>query len=208
MNTIEGVRKSVTNFEKYDIPHALLHTANLYPKPHHLVRLGAMTQLGLDFPRAVIGLSNHTIDNYACIGGVAVGVLILERHITDTLDRKGPDITNSMEPAQCRELIKAGRIVFMEIGGEKGLLAEEQVTIDFAFATVVTINPIKSGTRLTERNIWVKRPGTEEILAEKYREIADEEVTRDLEVDSHLTNNDIEWWRFAYRCQWSYWFNW
>ncbi len=193
MNTIESVRKSVTIFETYDIPYALLHTTNLYPTPHNLVRLGAMTQLGQEFPRAVIGLSDHTIDNYACIGAVALGASILERHFTDTLDRKGPDIANSMDPAQCRELIKASRIVSMEIGGEKGLLAEEQVTMDFAFATVVTINPIKSGTRLTEQNIWVKRPGTGEILAERYSEILGKKVTRDLEVDSHLTNNDIEW---------------
>lgn len=193
MNTVESVRKAVKIFETYGTPYALLHTTNLYPTPHHLVRLGAMTQLAREFPKAVIGLSDHTVDNYACIGAVALGACILERHFTDTLDREGPDIANSMDPAQCRELIAASRIVSMEIGGEKGPLAEEQVTMDFAFATVVTIAPIKSGSLLTEQNVWVKRPGTGEILAERYREVLGRKVTRDLEADSHLSLSDIEW---------------
>ena len=33
------------------VPYALLHTTNLYPTPPHLVRLGAMVELGKAFPR-------------------------------------------------------------------------------------------------------------------------------------------------------------
>lgn len=192
MNSIESVRKAVRIFEKYTIQYALLHTTNLYPTPHHLVRLGAMTQLAREFPNAVIGLSDHTVDNYACIGAVALGASILERHFTDSLDRQGPDIANSMDPGQCRELIEASKIVSLEIGGEKGPLPEEQITMDFAFATVVTIAPIKAGSLLTEDNIWVKRPGTGEIIAERFQEILGKKITRDLEVDAHLNESDIE----------------
>ena len=45
------------------------------------------------------------------------------------------------------------------------MLSEEQPTIDFAYASVVAIRDISSGETLTEENIWVKRPGTGEILA-------------------------------------------
>ena len=56
-------------------------------------------------------------------------------------------------------------------GGTKGALPEEQVTIDFAFATVVTIAPVKKGEAFTKENIWVKRPGTGEILAKDFKKI-------------------------------------
>ena len=102
MNTIEIVGKAVAIFEDAGVPYALLHTTNLYPTPPHLVRLGAMVELARSFPRAVIGLSDHTTDNPACIGAVALGASILERHFTDRMDRVGPDIICSMDEQRCR----------------------------------------------------------------------------------------------------------
>ena len=125
--------------------YALMHTTNLYPTPPHLVRLGAMVELRQAFPNAVIGLSDHTTDNVACLGAVALGASILERHFTDHMFRPGPDIVCSMDEKACRELIASSDKLHTELGGTKGPAKEEQVTMDFAFATVVTIAPIQSG---------------------------------------------------------------
>ena len=76
-----------------------MHTTNLYPTPPHLVRLGAMTELMAAFPGVVVGLSDHTTGNIACLGAVALGASILERHFTDSMSRPGPDIVCSMDPA-------------------------------------------------------------------------------------------------------------
>ena len=73
-----------------------------------------------------------------------------------------------MDEKACRELIEASRKLHIELGGTKGPAKEEQVTMDFAFATVVTIAPIKAGEALTKQNLWVKRPGTGSIPAEQY----------------------------------------
>ena len=191
MNTIESVGKAVDVLEAARVPYALMHTTNLYPTPPHLVRLGAMVELGKAFPRAPIGLSDHTIDNLACLGAVALGASILERHFTDRMDRVGPDIVCSMDEAACRELIASCRILHAELGGTKGPAREEQVTMDFAFATVVTIKAIKAGEALTKENLWVKRPGTGPIPAEKYEEMLGQTAIRDLPSDTHLTLQDI-----------------
>jgi N-acetylneuraminate synthase len=55
---------------------------------------------------------------------------------------------------------------------------EEKVTIDFAFATVVAIKNIKKGDKFTKENLWVKRPGTGEILAEEYNELLGKKACR------------------------------
>ena len=192
MNTIESVGKAVAIFEQQGVPHALLHTTNLYPTPPHLVRLGAMVELGKAFPKAVIGLSDHTTDNLACLGAVALGASIVERHFIDTMSRVGPDIVCSMDEARCRELIQSAKILHAEIGGTKGPVKEEQVTMDFAFATVVTITPIKAGEALTKNNLWVKRPGTCSIPAERYDELLGKKARRDLPADTHLSLDDVE----------------
>ena len=191
MNTIASVAKAVDIFERAGTPYALMHTTNLYPTPPHLVRLGAMTELIAAFPNAVVGLSDHTTSNVACFGAVALGASILERHFTDTMTRPGPDIVCSMDPDACRELIEGSKALQAMRGGAKGPAAEEQVTMDFAFATLVTIAPVKAGEPFTERNLWAKRPGTGAIPAEQYEQVLGKPARRSLDADTHLTPDDI-----------------
>jgi sialic acid synthase SpsE len=191
MNTIESVRKAVAIFDKHQVPVALLHTTNLYPTPIHLVRFGAMTQMHQAFHDKVFGLSDHTLNNNACLGAVALGASILERHFTDHMNRQGPDIICSMDEKTTAELIISSKEIWQMRGGTKEPAKEEQVTIDFAFATVCSISNIKKGEVFTKENIWVKRPGTGKILAEKFNEILGKTTTRDIENDEQLTWNDI-----------------
>jgi len=192
MNTIESVRKTVTILEDNNIEYALLHTTNLYPTPFHLVRLGAMIELKDNFPNAVIGLSDHTINNNACLAATGLGASILERHFIDTKDREGPDILNSMDTKELGELIRGSEEVFKMRGGSKLELKEEQVTMDFAFATVVSIKDISKGEKLNKDNIWVKRPGTGNIKAEHYKTLLGKVSIRDIKNDEHLTWEDFK----------------
>lgn len=193
MNTIESVAKAVDIFETAGIPYVLLHTTNLYPTPPHLVRLGAMAQLAKAFPNALIGLSDHTVNNLACFGAVALGACVLERHFTDRMDRRGPDIVCSMDVDACRELIEGSRMLHLELGGSKGPAIEEQVTMDFAFATVVAIAQVRSGDVYAKDNVWVKRPGTGELPAARYEEVLGRRATRDIDSGTHLSVADIDW---------------
>jgi sialic acid synthase SpsE len=186
MNTIESVSKAVAIFDKHKVPVALLHTTNLYPTPIHLVRFGAMTQLHDAFSDKVFGLSDHTLNNNACLGAVALGASILERHFTDVMQRTGPDIICSMDEIACRELIVSSKEIWQMRGGKKEPAKEEQVTIDFAFATVCSIAPIKEGETLTKENIWVKRPGTGKIPAEHFDSLLGKRAARNIENDEQL----------------------
>jgi sialic acid synthase SpsE len=192
MNDISSIRKTVEILEENNIEYALLHTTNLYPTPAHLVRFGAMQEIQKEFPNAVIGLSDHTISNLACFGAVALGASILERHFTDSLNRVGPDILNSMDPTALKELIQGSNELAIMRGGEKKATTEEKVTIDFAFATVVTINTIKKGEKFSKDNLWVKRPGTGDIKAEDYESILGRIANKSLQLDQHLSWSDID----------------
>jgi N-acetylneuraminate synthase len=191
MNSIESIAKSVDIFRKYDVPFALLHCTNIYPTPFDKVRLGAIADLREAFPDAVLGLSDHSLSNNPCLGSIALGGSIVERHFTDHMERPGPDIVCSMDEAALSSLLVGVKEMYECRGGTKGILDGEQVTIDFAYATVVTIDKIKKGEMLTENNIWVKRPGIGEILAENYSELLGRRVKSDLDKDVHLSWDDI-----------------
>ncbi|HCV33720.1 MAG TPA: polyhydroxyalkanoate biosynthesis repressor PhaR [Acidimicrobiaceae bacterium] len=191
INTVESVARSVSVFDQASVPVALLHTTNLYPTPPHLVRLGAMVEMANAFPKHVIGLSDHTLDNVACLGAVALGASILERHFTDHRDREGPDIVCSMDRDDCAALVRDSKTLHQALGGSKGPIPEEKVTMDFAFATVVTIRPIAEGEVFSHENLWVKRPGTGGIPAARFDELIGRRAARDLDLDVHLDDSDI-----------------
>lgn len=192
MNDIPSVQKAVDILERCQVPYALLHCTNLYPTKPEWIRLGAMTQLQEAFPNAVIGLSDHSLNNNACLAATALGACILERHFTDSKYRSGPDIICSMDGAELAALIQGSREIAMMRGGVKQALPEEQVTIDFAFATVVAIADIQAGDTFTMDNIWVKRPGTGEIPAVDFEKILGKTASRAIPNGTQLIWGDIQ----------------
>tara|TARA_R100000306_G_C4376635_1_gene142205 strand:- start:977 stop:2023 length:1047 start_codon:yes stop_codon:yes gene_type:complete len=191
MNSIESVAKAVKIFENRNVPVGILHTTNLYPTPSHLVRYGAMRELHKAFPDKVYGLSDHTLNNHACLGAVALGASILERHFTDHKERSGPDIVCSMDENECKDLIIGSKEIWQMRGGTKQAAKEEQVTMDFAFATVCTIAPIKKGEKFTMDNIWVKRPGTGEIKAADFNLLLGKTAAENILKDVQLKKKSV-----------------
>lgn len=191
MNDIASIQKTVDIMEAYGVPYALLHCTNLYPTKPEWIRLGAMTQLQQVFPNAVVGLSDHSLNNNACLAATALGACILERHFTDSKYRPGPDIICSMDGAEMAELIQSSREIFQMRGGEKAALKEEQVTIDFAFATVVAIADIHAGEPFTMENIWVKRPGTGEIKAVDFESLLGKKANKNIKNGEQLSLKDV-----------------
>ncbi|MEB2831523.1 N-acetylneuraminate synthase family protein [Campylobacter upsaliensis] len=193
MNDIKSITQSVKILKDFEVPFVLLHTTNLYPTPPHLVRLGAMLELKKEFD-ALVGLSDHTTNNLACLGAVALGACMIERHFSDTMDRQGPDIICSMDENALKELIaQSEQMALMRgLNAKKEAAKEEQVTIDFAFASVVSIKPIKKGEILSEENIWVKRPSLGGIPAREFENILGKKALRDIECDSQLSKEDFQ----------------
>ena len=155
------------------------------------MRLGALAELRTKFPDAVIGLSDHTTTNYTSLAAVALGASILERHFTSDKSWPGPDINISMNPSELAELVVGSRAIHSALGGSKQILAEEQPTIDFAYASVVTIRPINKGETFTMENVWVKRPGTGEILAVDFEKVLGRSAVRRLEQNVQLSWGDL-----------------
>ena len=193
MNSLQSIAKSVEILRNAQIPFVLLHTTNLYPTPPHLVRLNAMIALQKEF-NCLVGLSDHTTNNLACLGAVSLGACVLERHFTDSMQREGEDIVCSMDESALRELIEKSKEMFIlrgRIDEQKVATKEEQVTIDFAFASVVSIKAIKKGEILDEQNIWVKRPSKGGLGAEYYEQLLGKKALNDIPNDTQIQLSDI-----------------
>ena len=186
MNDLDSISRSVKIIENKGIDYALLHTTSIYPTPYDEIRLGALEDLKTNFPNSVVGLSDHSIGNYICIAAVALGASILEKHFTSDKNWPGPDIPVSIDPSELRELINGSNAVFQARGGHKTILKNEQPTINFAYACVVSTMDIKNGESLNDKNIWVKRPGTGEILAKDYKKLLTKTAIIDIPKNTQL----------------------
>lgn len=191
MNNLDSIAPAVKILRQAKVPFALLHCTSMYPTPYHRVRLGAIQALAARFPDALLGLSDHSLGNYTCFGAVPLGARILEKHFTSDKTWPGPDVPISLDPRELRDLIEGSRAIFEALGGTKNILKEEQPTIDFAYACVVSTRPIAEGEKLCMDNIWVKRPGTGEIKAVQFEELLGKTARRTLPVNSQLRWEDV-----------------
>lgn len=170
----------------------LLHTTNLYPTPENLVRLGAIKELQSISSIDSVGLSDHTTSNTACLGAVALGAVLLERHFIDSKQRIGPDIQNSMTPSELCELRNLSKSMFIMRGGTKSeLLAEEEDTRNFAFATVVLTQDLPAGTILNRSHLVAKRPRSGDFDAASINTLVGKTINIDLAKDTHLLDSHI-----------------
>lgn len=161
MHSLKEVTKTYNFLKKRKIKFALLHTTNLYPSKDHHLRLNSITEMKKKFYDIPIGISDHTSDLLSSIIGVSLGAKIIEKHfIHDKNKIFGPDIKASIDEKQLKELINVIDRTCDQLHGSKTRLKEEQITRNFAFASVVSSKEIRKGDRFSKENLWVKRPGT------------------------------------------------
>jgi sialic acid synthase SpsE len=191
MNDLDSIAPSVGIIRENRIPYALLHCTSMYPTPYEKVRLGGLHDLAAAFPDAVLGLSDHSLGNWTCFGAVALGASIIEKHFTSSKLWPGPDVSISIDPRELGELVEGTRAVALALGGTKSILPEEQPTIDFAYACVVSTREIQSGEDFTTENVWVKRPGTGEIKAVHLERVIGRKARRKIQENSQIRWDDL-----------------
>jgi sialic acid synthase SpsE len=191
MNDLASVKRSVAVLQDR-VPYALLHCTSMYPTPYEKVRLGAITDLMQTFPGVPVGLSDHSMNIWTCLGAVALGASMLEKHFTISRSWPGPDTGISIEPDELHDLLEGSRAVWQARGGRKNILPEERPVIDFAYATVVSISTIKVGETFSMSNVWVKRPGTGPLRADRFNDVLGKRATRNIDAERHITPDDIE----------------
>lgn len=192
MQTIETVRASVEILDQTGIEYALLECTNLYPSPPEIVSLKGIKDLQEAFPNAVIGFSDHSIGPSMALASVALGACILERHYTDTRYRKGPDIINSMDPAELKFLIDRSKEIHTALHNPKERTAPEEDVYRFARASVVADKDLPAGHTITEADIWARRPGSGPIPGYDFDKVVGKTLIKAATRNQQLAWDDFE----------------
>lgn len=93
----------------------LMHCVSAYPCPDDQVNLRQMVTLGETFGLPV-GYSSHDLGPHAVWAAVALGAIVIERHITVDRGMWGSDQAMSTEPAALLELVQGVRTIETVLG--------------------------------------------------------------------------------------------
>jgi N-acetylneuraminate synthase len=191
MNDIPSIRRSVEVMKEHAVPFMLMHCVSIYPTPYDKMRLKSIVQLTTEFD-VPVGLSDHSLGIYTCLGAVALGAVALEKHFTISRSWPGPDNPISIEPQELRDLVNGSRAVWQALEGDKQIAEDEKPVIDFAYASVVTISPVKKGELFGLNNLWVKRPGTGDFIGQDLYKVIGRKAKRDLHKDIQVKKEDVK----------------
>ena len=91
-----------------DMPVTLLHCVSLYPTPPEKANLQRMIQMQESFA-APIGYSDHTEGIDIALAAVALGAVVIEKHLTLDKSMPGPDHKASITPDELVALVAGAR---------------------------------------------------------------------------------------------------
>jgi len=137
---------------------ALLHCVSGYPAPAADYNLRTIADMQRRFD-AVIGLSDHTLDNTTALASVALGAALIEKHFT--LDRQGggPDDSFSLEPRDLSALCRDTRTAWEALGRvDYGRKSSEVGNVKFR-RSLYFVKPLKAGEVVTADAVRSVRPG-------------------------------------------------
>ena len=138
----------------------LLQCTTNYPALIEETNLLAMHTLREAFDVRV-GYSDHTTTDTACIGAVALGACLIEKHFTLDRSAPGPDHAASVDPAGFEMLVQRIREAeAMRGDGRKIPTPAEKKNARGMRRSIYTRTHIEKGTVITPSMLTFKRPGT------------------------------------------------
>ena len=191
MNDFKSVSETYKFAKKLNKEIILMHCVSIYPTPAKKTMLDTIAFYKDKFG-CPVGFSDHSSDISLAIGSVALGANVIEKHFTVSDKWPGPDIPISLTPKKFKLMVESCKEVFDAKGIRKNVLKEEIPVTKFAFASVVTIKDISIGEKFTEKNLWVKRPGTGKIPAKEIFKIFGKRSTKNLKKDKFLGYLDFK----------------
>lgn len=187
---IDLVLESVGALQGYPI--VLLLCTSQYPAPPQDVNLARIRTLKQRFCDLVIGLSDHTIGSVAAAVALGLGACLFEKHFTLSHDLEGPDHWFSAEPSELKHWVETIRMSYILLGSDTvaPTLPEFEMR-KAARRSVTAIEEILQGSRLTEMNVGLRRPGVG-VPASDYNNVLGRKATRSIAAGSTIFWGDLD----------------
>ena len=158
---------------------SLLKCTALYPAPDDTINLAVIPAMTSRYG-VPIGYSDHTLDDLACIGAVAQGARVIEKHFTLDSKLPGADHHISMEPEDFSRMVQKIRRLTLMTGSDSICATEAELAVRAErHRCLVARVDISIGDQFTETNVALMRPlpGRAGLPVAKFEDILGKKVT-------------------------------
>ena len=186
MSTLDELSLAIKTLRKFgtkDI--VLLQCVSSYPARPEDMHLKNIPDLMKRFG-VTVGLSDHTLTNDSAIASVALGALVIEKHMTLRRADGGVDSGFSLEPKEFAALVASVRIVEQAMSGPDYRRSKGEDTESKVRKSLFVVKDIKKGERFTEENVRSIRPGNG-LPPKHYRTVLDSRATMDISPGTPLS---------------------
>jgi N,N'-diacetyllegionaminate synthase len=168
----------------------VLQCTSEYPTPPERVGLNVLAELRERYDKPV-GLSDHSLGNYAAFAAVALGAVVVEKHFTLSNELYGPDAVMALEPDELEDLVDGVRSIeaMLESPVDKDELGTGVREMKRVFEkSVVSTREIPAGAEISREMVAAKKPGTG-IPARKLPEVLGRTARVVIPADTVLTED-------------------
>jgi len=193
MSPLEEIDLAAKRVKDARVPLLILQCTSAYPCPPEKVGLNMISFFRERFGCAV-GLSDHSGTIYPGLAAAALGIQLLEVHLTLSREMFGPDVKASITTAELGQLVEGIRFIEkMTINPvDKEALAQDAKELRAAFTkSIVARRNLPAGTILQEADLTLKKPGTG-IPAARLSEVIGRRLERSVSEDALITDDDLE----------------
>lgn len=158
------------------------------------INLNVLKTFASEFPKMILGLSDHTLGHSTVLGAVTLGARVIEKHFTDDNSRIGPDHKFAMNPKTWTEMIEKTRELELSLGdGIKRVEDNEKDTVIVQRRCIRLKTNLKKGDLITLENIECLRPAPKDtFLPYQTNEIIGKKIKVDKCAGDSIYKNEIE----------------
>jgi N-acetylneuraminate synthase len=191
MISLQELKESVEILAENGCPEiVLLKCTSTYPASPENSNLATIGDMQKQFPDCIIGLSDHTLGATVSVAGIALGVMVIEKHFTLSRTDGGVDSAFSMEPDEMRELVSSVDTAYQALGKVfYGPTDAEIPSLKFRRSLYV-VKEVKKGDRFTTENVRSIRPNNG-LLPKRYEEILQKSAAYDIKKGTPLRKDMI-----------------
>lgn len=192
MSTTDEIKTAAKFLDDRDASYVLLHCQSTYPAALHNIHLRFMETLREIHP--IVGYSGHERGVAVSTAAVALGAVVIERHITLDRGMEGPDHAASLEPEEFKTLVSGIREVEAARGEkltERALSQGELINRENLAKSLVAACDLPAGTVISDSDIAVKSPG-QGLSPLKMPALLGRKLTRTMAADDYFFQSDLD----------------
>ena len=172
---------------------SVMQCTTAYPCPPERVGLNMIPVLRQRYS-CPVGLSDHSATIYAGLAAAAIGIDLLEVHVTLSRQMFGPDVPASVTVDELRQLVDGVRFVerMRAHPVDKDAISRDMQPLrDIFMRSVVAKTALPAGTVLSAEHLATKKPGTGIPMA-RLPELIGRRLLRPVAADQLLRDEDLE----------------